>query len=268
MAGERLLKVLEYDPGKIGLLMLATSTPDHLLPPTAPLVAHKLGLTTSGAIDVTGACSGFLYALVLADTYCDHSGKSILIIAANLLTRRVNPADPSTAALFSDGAGAMLLEPSRQPHLLGSFLGADGSSYDFIGIPMGGTREPLTSKGVDEGRHLMTMRRGQALFKRAVNAMADAGREAMTEAHLNAGDIDWWVPHQANSRLIEDTGIALGIPVEKTISVVADYGNSSAATIPIALHHGVKSGKIREGQTLLLTAVGAGLLTAGVVLRW
>src|SRR3954462_10522769 len=132
----------------IGLLLLATSTPDHLLPPTAPLVAYRLGLHHSGAGDLSGACSGFLYSIILANSYGDSMRKPVLVVAANILTRRVNDKDPATVALFSDGAGAVVLAPGAPPHFLGSSLGSDGSSYDTIGIPAGGTREPLTSDAV------------------------------------------------------------------------------------------------------------------------
>jgi 3-oxoacyl-[acyl-carrier-protein] synthase-3 len=267
-AGQQAMQRAKLDPQEVGLLLLATSTPDHLLPPTAPLVAHRLCLLNAGAIDLTGACAGFLYALVLADDHGRHAKKPVLVIAANVLTRRVDETDPSTASLFSDGAGAVVLVPAREPHVLGSWLGADGSSYDVIGIQAGGAREPITTEAIKEGRHLMTMRRGPALFKKAVGAMAFAGRQAMAQSGLDASAIDWWIPHQANVRLTRDTGTALGIPPERTIDVVGRYGNSSAATIPTALAHAVDSGQIREGQTLLLTAVGAGMLSAGVVLRW
>jgi 3-oxoacyl-[acyl-carrier-protein] synthase-3 len=251
----------------IGLLLLATSTPDHLLPPTAPLVAHRLGLRHSGAVDLAGACSGFLYAVILANSYGDSIQKPVLVVAANILTRRVNDRDPSTVALFSDGAGAVVLAPGEPTHFLGSYLGSDGSSYETIGIPAGGTREPLTSESVLQGRHLMTMRRGSSLFKEAVHAMAAAGNEAMKMSHLNAKAIDWWIPHQANTRIIHDTGKLLGIPPERTINVVGKFGNSSAATIPIALSDGFESGRIQPGNTLLFTAAGAGMVSAGLVLR-
>ena len=251
----------------IGLLLLATSTPDHLLPPTAPLVAHRLDLRHSGAVDLAGACSGFLYAVILANAYGDSMRKPVLVVAANILTRRVNDKDPATVALFSDGAGAVVLAPGEPSHFLGSYLGSNGSSYDTIGIPAGGTREPLTSTAVTEGRHLMTMRRGSSLFKEAVHAMAFAGNEAMKLSDLKAASIDWWIPHQANSRIIADTGKLLGIPPERTINVVAKYGNSSAATIPIALSDAMASGRIRPGNLLLFTAAGAGMVSAGLVLR-
>jgi 3-oxoacyl-[acyl-carrier-protein] synthase-3 len=252
---------------EIGLLLLATSTPDHLLPPTAPLVAHRMGLHHSGAVDLAGACAGFLYSIILANAYGDAIRKPVLVVAANVLTRRLNDKDPSTVALFSDGAGAVVLAPSESSHFLGSYLGSDGSSYDTIGIPAGGTREPLTASALADGRHLMTMRRGSSLFKEAVHAMAFAGEEAMKMAGIDAGAIDWWIPHQANSRIIRDTGKRLGIPADRTINVVAKFGNSSAATIPIALSDGIASGRIVPGNTLLFTAAGAGMVSAGLVLR-
>ena len=250
-----------------GLLLLATSTPDHLLPPTAPLVAHRLELRHSGAVDLAGACSGFLYAIILANAYGDTMRKPVLVVAANILTRRVNDKDPATVALFSDGAGAVVLTPGEQSHFLGSYLGSNGSSYDTIGIPAGGTREPLTASAVTEGRHLMSMRRGSSLFKEAVHAMAFAGNEAMKMSDLKSASIDWWIPHQANTRIIADAGKLLGIPPERTINVVGKYGNSSAATIPIALSDGLESGRIRPGNLLLFTAAGAGMVSAGLVLR-
>jgi 3-oxoacyl-[acyl-carrier-protein] synthase-3 len=267
-AGAHALEQGGVDRNEIGLLLLATSTPDHLLPPTAPLVAYRLGLEAAGAIDLAGACSGFLYAVVLGGTYGQAIRKPVLVVAANLLTRRVNQDDPNTVSLFSDGAGAVILAPAEPSHMLGSYLGADGSAYDAIGIPAGGSRESLTPTGLIEGRHLMTMRKGPSLFKNAVNSMAFAGKEAMKASGLQAAGIDWWIPHQANLRLTRDAGVLLGIPPERTISVVEQYGNSSAATIPIAMAHGVESGRVRRGQILLLTSVGAGMITAGLVLRW
>jgi len=251
----------------IGLVLLATSTPDHLLPPTAPLVAHRLGLQ-AGAVDLAGACSGFLYALVLGSTWTDSLGKAALIIGANILTRRMNPDDPSTTALFSDGAGAVVLGPASPSSLLSSFLGSDGSSYGTIGIPAGGSREPLTPESLGKGRNLMQLHRGASLFKEAVKGMAEAGKTALREAKLQPADIDWWIPHQANGRIIHDAGLSLEIAPQRTISVVSRYGNSSAATIPIALSDALDRGLIRPGQTLLLTAAGAGLLTAACILRW
>jgi len=266
-AGSAAMERSGLHPNDIGLLLLATSTPDHLLPPTAPLVAHRLGLAQSGAVDLAGACAGFLYSVILANAYGQSMGRSVLVVGANILTRRVNAQDPATTSLFSDGAGAVVLTPGEPSQFLGSYLAADGSSYDTIGIPAGGTREPLTAAALEQGRHLMTMRRGSSLFREAIQAMTAAGKEAMRQAKLDAAAIDWWIPHQASSRIIRDTGKQLGIPPERTIDIASRYGNSSAATIPIALDLGFRSGQIRPGHLLLLTAAGAGMVSAGLVVR-
>jgi len=226
-----------------------------------------LGLAQSGAVDLAGACAGFLYSVILANAYGQSMGRSVLVVGANILTRRVNAQDPATTSLFSDGAGAVVLTPGEPSQFLGSYLAADGSSYDTIGIPAGGTREPLTAAALEQGRHLMTMRRGSSLFREAIQAMTAAGKEAMRQAKLDAAAIDWWIPHQASSRIIRDTGKQLGIPPERTIDIASRYGNSSAATIPIALDLGFRSGQIRPGHLLLLTAAGAGMVSAGLVVR-
>jgi 3-oxoacyl-[acyl-carrier-protein] synthase-3 len=267
-AGERALRQAGVNASDVGLLLLATSTPDHLLPPTAPLVAHRLSLTHAGAIDLTGACSGFLYGVSLGSSYGQAIERPVLVIAANILSRRVNPSDPATVALFGDGAGAVVLIPDRQPHILGFHLGADGSSYDSILIPAGGTREPMTTESVLAGRHFITMAKGASVFRNASQKMADAGIQAMHQANVGAPEIDWWIPHQANLRLIRETGNLLGIPKEKTVTVIDRYANSSGATIPIALAEAVAAGTIRRGELLLLTAVGAGMTNAGMIVRW
>jgi 3-oxoacyl-[acyl-carrier-protein] synthase III len=267
-AGASALERAGIHPKDIGLLLLATSTPDHLLPPTAPLVAHRLGLPQTGAIDLAGACAGFLYALVLGSSFAASTQKAVLIIGANILTRRVNERDATTVGLFSDGAGALVIVPGEPSNLLGSYLGSDGSGYDAIGIPAGGSREPLTHAALDEGRNLMTIRRGSLFFRQAVHGMVQAGEETLKAAGLDSTSIDRWIPHQANSRIIEDAGKLLHIAAERTVNVVGKYGNSSAATIPIALAHAVEAGQVQSGNILLFTAVGAGMVSAGAVIRW
>jgi 3-oxoacyl-[acyl-carrier-protein] synthase III len=267
-AGARAMEQSGIRAEDISLLLLATSTPDHLLPPTAPLVASRLGLRNAGASDLAGACAGFLYAMTLGSAYGQAARKPVLIVAANVLTRRVNKLDAGTAALFSDGAGAVLLTPTDSSHFIGSYMGSDGALYDTIGIRAGGAREPITHAGLEEGRNLMTMRRGSALFRQAVHAMDHAGKCAMEDAGVKPEAIKWWIPHQANARITRETGNLLGIPPERTIDVIAHFGNSSAATIPIALASANEAGKLRSGDLLLLTAAGAGLLSAGLVVRW
>jgi 3-oxoacyl-[acyl-carrier-protein] synthase-3 len=267
-AGAAALERAGIQPKDVGLLLLATSTPDHLLPPTAPLVAHRLGLPQAGAMDLAAACAGFLYALVLGGSFARSAQKAVLVIAANILTRRVNQDDRTTAGLFSDGAGAVVLVPGEPSNLLGSYLASDGSGYDAIGIPAGGSREPLTPAALEEGRNLMVIRRGPLFLRHAVHGMVEAGERAMKAAGIDASAVDLWIPHQANSRIIEDVGKQLRIPAERTINVVSEYGNSSAATIPIALAHAVESGRVCPGNTILFTAVGAGMVSAGAVVRW
>jgi 3-oxoacyl-[acyl-carrier-protein] synthase III len=267
-AGMKALRSAAISPDEIGLLLLATSTPDHLLPPTAPLVAHQLGLSNAGAIDLAGACAGFVYALILGASYCRTSEHAVLIIAANVLTRRVNQNDAATAALFADGAGAVVLEPADRNQILGMHIAAAGACYDTISIAAGGTREPLTPEAVAAGRHLMSIRDPKRAFRAAVEMMTAAGRHALDDAGLSPHQINWWIPHQANVRIIRECGKSLGIPAERTVVVVDCYANSSAATIPIALDDAVSAGRIRRGDIILLTAAGAGMLSAAAVLEW
>ena len=254
----------------VGLLLLATSTPDHLLPPTAPLVAHRLGLSHCGAIDLANACGGFLAALALGHSYCVTQRCTVLIIAANVLSRRINPADPITAALFADGAGAMMLTPSgdSENDILALHLDSNGAHYGQIVIPTGGSREPTTVDSMGLGRHWMQMERGPDLFRLAVRSMVRAGEVALQSAGLTSAEVDWWIPHQANVRITREVGDRLGIGAERTISIVEEYGNSSAASIPLALSLAVADGRIRAGQRLLCTAAGAGLVEAGALIRW
>ena len=266
-AGAAALAQADLPPERIGLLLLATSTPDHLLPPTAPVVAHRLGLTCAGAIDLAGACSGFLYALALADGYVRLQHTCVLVIGANVLSRRTNPDDPKTSALFADGAGAVVLGPSESPRgIVACWLGADGACWDDLYIPAGGSRRPLTPERVARGEHLMTMKNGRALFRRAATGMAEAGRRVLQQAGLGIDDVAWWIPHQANHRLIEEARHQLGIPADRTVNIVDRIGNSSAATIPLAL--ALEAHRFAPGDLLLLTAVGAGLLSAAVLLQW
>ena len=266
-AGSLALARAGVPPQDVGLLLLATSTPDHLLPPTAPLVAHRLNVQ-SGAIDLAGACAGFLYAFILGSTFVANTRKAVLVIGANVLTRRVNERDPATAGLFSDGAGAVVLAQGQPSNLLGTYMGSDGSGYESIGIQAGGSREPITHAALDEGRNLMSIRRGSLFFRQAVHGMVHAGEEALKSAALEANSVDVWIPHQANRRIIEDAGHLLHIPPERTVNIVDRYGNSSAATIPIALAHALDAGQVQRGSTILLTAVGAGIISAGAVIKW
>jgi 3-oxoacyl-[acyl-carrier-protein] synthase-3 len=265
-AGEMALCDRAFDRSSIGLLALATSTPDHLLPPTAPLVAHRLGLAGAGAIDMAGACGGFLYALTFADGFVRQQKAPALVIAANILSRRLNLDDPKSAVLFGDAAGAVLLVPSERATsgVRGVHLASDGSAYDLIKIPAGGSRRPFT-EGLEPTATLMQISDGRAVFTRAVKIMADSSRKALERAGLTLDDIDHFIPHQANARIIGAAQKQLGVPDAKVISTVALYGNSSAATIPLSLSIAAQSQTFSPGKRLLMSAAGAGLTGGSVV---
>lgn len=267
-AAEMALEQADIDPEKVGLVILATSTPDQLLPPTAPVVANQLGLIKAGAIDLAGACSGFLYGLTLADSFCKVQHGYVLVIGANILTRRLNWNDPATASLFADGAGAVVWGPTeRGSKLVAAQLNADGSGLAQVVIPEGGTKIPFSAKTFVNDGHLMQMDAGPQLFRKAVAAMVDAGRQVLEKAAVSHEEIDHWIPHQANGRLIEEARRKLLIPREKTRNQIAEIGNSSAATIPIVWAKMMEQQHIQPQQRLLLTSVGAGLIAAGLLIH-
>ncbi len=265
-AGRMALEDAVIDREEIALTLLATSTPDHLLPPSAPLLAHRLGLHRSGGIDLAGACSGFLYALTLADGFVRAHGRAVLVVAANILSRRINPAERASAVLFADAAGAVVLTPCSDPQrgLLSADLASDGSGYDLIHIPAGGSNRPFFPDTARED-YLMTMTDGREVFSRAVGLMTRTSRQALEQAGIRARDVDRFVPHQANARMFDAVCGNLDIDREKTVSTISTFGNSSAATIPLSLSIANEQKRISPGEKLLLTAAGAGL-TGGAVL--
>lgn len=267
-AGRMALDDARIADSDIALTLLATSTPDHLLPPSAPLLAHKLGLSASGAIDLAGACSGFLYALTLADAFVRAHGRAVLVVAANILSRRINPAERASAVLFADAAGAVVVAPSkdRDRGLLAAELCSDGSGYDLIQIPAGGSNRPFTPElGAEE--FLMTMRDGREVFSRAVDLMSRTSEQVMERAGITAAQIDRFIPHQANARMFDAVCNNLGIHGDRTVNTIEAYGNSSAATIPLSLSVANQRRRFEPDETLLLTAAGAGLAGGAVVLR-
>jgi 3-oxoacyl-[acyl-carrier-protein] synthase-3 len=268
-AGEMALADAPIAQSDIGLLLLATSTPDHLLPPTAPLVAHRLGLANAGAIDMTGACAGFIYALTLADSFVRAQGKSVLVIAANVLSRRINPADRASSVLFADAAGATLLAPSRRSDagIRGAHLAAKGEHYGLISIPGGGSRRPF-SKDLGADETLMVMPDGQAVYSEAVAMMTQSAASALGRAGLAAKDVTHFIPHQANARMMTTVAHQLSIAPERTLSTIADFGNSSAATIPFTLARSASERHYKTGDIVLMTAAGAGLIGGAAVVSW
>ncbi len=251
---------------EIGLLVLATSTPDHLLPPSAPLVAHKLGLNHAGAVDVAGACAGFIHALTYAEGYVRQHGKAALVIAANILSRRINPHERASAILFADAAGAILISPSSDPAqgILGLSLASEGESYDLIKIPAGGSNRPF-SADMDVADTCMTISDGGQVFAKAVEMMTNCAIDAMTAADVTGADITRFVPHQANIRMMNAVRKNLNIVEDKMVASIAEHGNSSAATIPLTLSLANQLAPLRIGEKLLLAAAGAGLTGGALV---
>ncbi|MGQ4274932.1 beta-ketoacyl-ACP synthase III [Terrihabitans sp. B22-R8] len=267
LAGERPLQNAGIARDEIGLVLLATSTPDHLLPPTAPLVAYRLGLTQAGAVDLAGACSGFLYALTLADGYVRTHRRAALVIAGNILSRRINPEERASAVIFADAAGAALLAPSEDPAtgVLGVDLASSGAHYDLISIPAGGSRKPYT-EAPDPRETLMTLRDGREVFLQAVDMMACCSERALDHAGLKITEIDYFVPHQANARISEAVSNKLGLTKDRLIETIGEYGNSSAGTIALSLSIAEAEGRLRRGDRLLLAAAGAGLTGGALAL--
>jgi 3-oxoacyl-[acyl-carrier-protein] synthase-3 len=266
-AGDMALDDAGIARSDVAMTLLATSTPDHLLPPSAPLLAHRLNLSNSGAIDLAGACSGFLYALALADGFVRTHGKPVLIVAANILSRRINPEERDSAILFADAAGAMLLVPSSSSHtgILGVDLASDGSHYGLISIPAGGSRKPFIA-GMDPKELMMTMSHGKSVFSQAVRMMTACSIRAMEQAGLTTANIDRFVPHQANVRLFEAVCENIGLASSKIVGSIEEFGNSSAATIPLSLSLANSERSFVAGERLLLTAAGAGLVGGSIVL--
>lgn len=266
-AGEMAIRSAGAKREEVGLVLLATSTPDHLLPPSAPLVAHRLGLASAGGVDLAGACAGFLYALTLADSFARNFQAQVLVIAANILSRRINMKETASAVLFADAAGALLLGPSSRPGsgVLSADLRAAGSGYDLIKIPAGGSAIPF-EPGLLPEDVLMSMPDGRAVFQQAVAMMSESSRSALEGAGLSAGDIGHFIPHQANSRIIEAVRKDVGIAESAVMSTVGEFGNSSAATIPFTLSYLSERRDFHLGKRVLMCAAGAGMNGGAVVL--
>ena len=254
----------------IRLLLLATSTPDHLLPPSAPLLAHRLGLTAAGGIDLAGACSGFLFALALADSFVRTHRVKVMIVAANVLSRRINPADRGSAVLFADAAGAVVLRPTSRATagIQGLHLTSSGADYGLIHIPAGGSRKPFSAElPIMDTR--MVLADGRAVYQKAVAMMHAGAITALEKAGRTPADVAHLIPHQANARMMETVRAGLGIPLQTTRSTVARYGNSSAATIPFTLSMAASDGaRPNPGECVLMTAAGAGLSGGAILWGW
>lgn len=256
-------------PGEIDLIVVSTATPDRLLPATACDVQAKLGATHAAAFDIAAACSGFLYAMTVAEGYLAAGrGEIALVIATEKMSGIVDWDDRATCVLFGDGAGAAIVRRSQNGRgVLSSFMRSDGNLAELLWRPAGGVIEPITPQNLARRDHLLKMA-GREVFKAAVRSMAEAADQALARAGLTGEDIDLFIPHQANMRIIEATARYANVPMEKVFINVDRYGNMSSATIPVALDEAVEQGLLKPGSNVLMVAFGAGFTWASSVLRW
>ncbi|NMM77084.1 3-oxoacyl-ACP synthase [Rhodococcus sp. SRB_17] len=260
-ASRHALKAAGLEPQDIDLIIVATSTPDMVFPSTAAILQHKLGANGCPAFDVQAVCSGFVYALTVADAMIRAGTASrALVVGSEIFSRLLDFDDRTTCVLFGDGAGAVVLEASDEPGILASDIHADGKHVGILCVP------GHVSGGKITGDPLLKMD-GQAVFKLAVGLLESAARAALDKAGLAEADIDWLVPHQANIRIMQSTARKLKLSMDKVVVTVDQHGNTSAASIPLALDHGVRSGQVCKGETLLLEGVGGGFTWGAVLLK-
>jgi len=264
------LKALEdakVDPAEIDAIVVATLSPDHIFPATACIIQEKIRAVKAAAFDLSAGCSGFVYALAVAYGLVQTGLEKVLVIGAETISRFVNWQDRSTCVLFGDGAGAVVLGRVERGGILGFDLGADGSGHSILNIPVGGSREPITPENLAQNRHYLYMV-GSEVFRFAVRTVPRTSRKALKKAGLEVGDVDWLIPHQANTRIIDAAVNLMGIESEKVVVNLDKYGNTSAASIPIAWAEAAEDGRIKRGDKLLLVGFGAGLTWASMVLEY
>ena len=261
-ASHRALENANLKADEIDLIIVATTTPDMVFPSTACILQNKLGIKQCPAFDVQAVCSGFVYALSTADAFI-RAGKyrNALVVGSEIYSNIVDWKDRSTCVLFGDGAGAVILTQSDQPGILSSHLHADGNFSDVLAVP------GSICDGRVQGSPFVSME-GNTVFKFAVKVLEEVVIEAIEENNLQATDIDWLIPHQANIRIIRSTAKKLGIPMEKVVTTVDKHGNTSAASIPLALDIAVRDGRVQSDQYVLLEGVGGGFTWGAVLLRW
>jgi len=273
MAEGAALKALDMagvDPVDVDILMVATVTPAVPLPATACLLQDALKARRAAAFDIGAGCSGFIYGLAVADGLIKNgTARTILLVGSETLSKIVNWRDRNTCVLFGDGAGAVVLQAQDGgPGIRSTHLYSDGAEWDLLVAPGGGSRFPQSEQVLREGLHFLQMRSGNEVFRLAVRAMEDACMTALKANNLEISDIDLFIPHQANERIVRALAERLHFPAERLVLNIEKCGNTSAASIPLALDEAVRAGRVQPGMTLLLAAFGAGLTWGSAVLTW
>jgi len=258
----RALEAAKVKADELDLIILATTTPDRIHPSTACLLQARLGNHGAAAFDVQAVCSGFIYALSIADKFIKTgAARRALVVGAEKYSRLVDWTDRNTCVLFGDGAGAVVLEASANPGVLSTHLHADGAYKDLLSVPSNVAKGRLQGDG-------FTKMQGSEVFKFAVKVLKDVVEEALAANKLDSHAIDWLVPHQANIRIITATAKKLGLPMERVVLTVSEHGNTSAASVPLALDAAVRDGRIQRGQLLLLEAVGGGFTWGAALVKY
>ncbi len=262
-ASRRAIEAAGIGADEIDLIIVATTSPDKMFPSTACILQDKLGIRNCGAaFDIQAVCGGFVYALNTADLYIrGGQARTVLVVGAEVLSRILDWSDRTTCVLFGDGAGAIVLQAGETPGIVTSRLHADGRHRDML------KADGIISNGMVQGDPFIKMD-GQAVFKFAVRVLSEVVEEVLAENNLQGADIDWLVPHQANIRIMEATAKKLGLSMDKVVVTVAHHGNTSAASIPLALDTAVRDGRIKPGQNILIEAVGGGFTWGAVLIKW
>ena len=264
IAARQALEAANLDPQDLDLIIVGTGTPDRVFPSTACLLQHRLGITRGAAFDVQAACSGFIFALSIADQYIRAgSAKHVLVVGSEMNSRLVDWSDRSTCVLFGDGAGAVVLGASEKPGLLSTHIHSDGQYQDLLYVP-----NPNASHPEDATACRYLKMQGNEVFKVAVNTLGRIVDETLADNGLEKADIDWLVPHQANIRIINATAKKLRMSMDRVVVTVERQGNTSAASIPLALNEAIRDGRIVRGQTVLMEAFGGGFAWGSALLRY
>ncbi|MFA4965582.1 MAG: beta-ketoacyl-ACP synthase III [Thermoleophilia bacterium] len=268
VAARRCLASVDFDPQELDLVIVTTISPDHLMPATASIVADRIGATKAGAFDVQAGCTGFVYGLAIATAFVSANiYKNVLVLGAEVLSKMVDWEDRSTCVLFGDGAGAVLVQPTDNGGIFSFDLGNDGSGAQFLNTPAGGTRLPASHETVDQHLHTMHMT-GSEVFRFATRTVVDSCQKVLGDAQLEVDDVDLFVPHQANIRIIESAARRLGFTGEQVFSNLDRYGNTSCASIPLCLHEASQTGRLKKGDNLLMAGFGAGLTWGSCLTKW
>ena len=268
-ASKKAMQSAQVEPEELDMIIVATITPDMIFPATACVLQEKLGAAGTASFDLEAACSGFLYGLSVGSQFiATGTYNNVLVVAAEVLSKIIDWKDRSTCIIFADGAGAAVLQPSSDNSgIISSYLGADGGGADLVGVPAGGSRLPASQQTVRDGEHYLKMR-GNGLFKKAVRAMTHAINISLEKAGLTYDSIDFFIPHQANIRIINPVAKRIGLDKDKVYINLDKCGNMSAASVAVALDQAVREGRIKKGDKVLLTCFGGGLTWASLVIEW